>query len=351
MPAPWTRRGRGGTLRAVTILTTHVGSLPRPDDITPLLIDREHGVRFDRAEFDAAMAAAVVDVVALQRDAGIDIVSDGEMSKITYSTYVKDRMTGFGGDTPRLPALDLAPYPELRSRMAAAERWLAVVRPSVVHRSGGLRRARRPRRRHRRSAGGGRRSRRPASVRERRVAGARHRLPAERALPHARRLPRRGRRGDARRVRGDRRRRVPGADRLPRPGDGAPHRVPGVERRRVRGAGRAPRRRAQPRDAQHRARVDADAPVLGQLRRPARPRHPARRGAPGRAARTTRRRSCSRPPTHGTPTSGRCGHRRPSPTTRCSHRAWWCRPATTSIIHATSPSCSAGTSRSSARTG
>lgn len=104
----------------MTILTTHVGSLPRPDDITPLLIDREHGVRFDRAEFDAEMAAAVVDVVALQRDAGIDIVSDGEMSKITYSTYVKDRMTGFGGDTPRLPALDLAPYPELRSRMAAA---------------------------------------------------------------------------------------------------------------------------------------------------------------------------------------------------------------------------------------
>jgi len=88
--------------------------------VTPLLLDRESGTRFDRIEFDAAMSTAVGDVVAWQRDLGIDIVSDGEMSKITYSTYVKDRMTGFDGDTPRYPAADLAPYPELRQRMAAA---------------------------------------------------------------------------------------------------------------------------------------------------------------------------------------------------------------------------------------
>jgi 5-methyltetrahydropteroyltriglutamate--homocysteine methyltransferase len=104
----------------VGILTTHVGSLPRPDAITPLLLDREHGTRFDRDEFDAAMAEAVADVVRWQTDIGIGIVSDGEMSKITYSTYVKDRMTGFGGDTPRKPALDLAPYDQLRGRLAAA---------------------------------------------------------------------------------------------------------------------------------------------------------------------------------------------------------------------------------------
>jgi 5-methyltetrahydropteroyltriglutamate--homocysteine methyltransferase len=104
----------------VGILTTHVGSLPRPEAITPLLLDREHGTRFDRDEFDSAMAEAVADVVNWQVGLGIDEVSDGEMSKITYSTYVKDRMTGFGGDTPRKPALDLAPYPELRQRMAAA---------------------------------------------------------------------------------------------------------------------------------------------------------------------------------------------------------------------------------------
>jgi 5-methyltetrahydropteroyltriglutamate--homocysteine methyltransferase len=83
-------------------------------------MDRETGRHFDRAEFDAAMASAVADLVRWQRELGIDIVSDGEMSKITYSTYVKDRLTGFGGDTPRKPALDLAPYPELRQRMAAA---------------------------------------------------------------------------------------------------------------------------------------------------------------------------------------------------------------------------------------
>ncbi len=102
------------------IRTTHVGSLPRPAHITPILLDREHGVRFDRDEFDSAMAAAVAEVVQAQVDCGIDIASDGEMSKITYSTYVKDRMTGFGGDTPRKPALDLAPYAELRARLAAA---------------------------------------------------------------------------------------------------------------------------------------------------------------------------------------------------------------------------------------
>lgn len=97
-----------------------MGSLPRPESITALLLEREQQGRFDRADFDATVAAAVADIVRWQRDIGIDEVSDGEMSKITYSTYVKDRMTGFGGDTPRKPALDLAPYNTLRQRMAAA---------------------------------------------------------------------------------------------------------------------------------------------------------------------------------------------------------------------------------------
>jgi 5-methyltetrahydropteroyltriglutamate--homocysteine methyltransferase len=104
----------------VGILTTHVGSLPRPDSIAVLLMERESGIRFDRDEYEGAVAAAVADAVAWQREVGIDVVSDGEMSKITYSTYVKDRLTGFDGDTPRRPALDLEPYPELRRRMAAA---------------------------------------------------------------------------------------------------------------------------------------------------------------------------------------------------------------------------------------
>jgi 5-methyltetrahydropteroyltriglutamate--homocysteine methyltransferase len=81
---------------------------------------RETGEGFDRTTFDQAMADMVADVVARQVEAGVTVVSDGEMSKITYSTYVKDRLTGFGGDSPRKPALDLADYPELRSKLAAA---------------------------------------------------------------------------------------------------------------------------------------------------------------------------------------------------------------------------------------
>ena len=105
------------------IRTTPVGSLPRPESITATLTAREeHGLPDDaaRRSFDTTISAAVADVVRHQFDLGIDIVSDGEMSKITYSTYVKDRLTGFDGDTPRKPALDLAPYAELRNRLAAA---------------------------------------------------------------------------------------------------------------------------------------------------------------------------------------------------------------------------------------
>ena len=104
----------------MTLPVTHVGSLPRPDEAAELLMARETGERFDRDEFGQMMRRLVGDVVTRQVDAGVTVVSDGEMSKITYSTYVKDRMTGFGGDTPRKPALDLAEYPELRSRLAAA---------------------------------------------------------------------------------------------------------------------------------------------------------------------------------------------------------------------------------------
>jgi 5-methyltetrahydropteroyltriglutamate--homocysteine methyltransferase len=105
------------------IRTTHVGSMPRPDSVTACLLAREeHGLTGDgdRDAFDSAMAIGVADVVRRQVDAGVDLVSDGELSKISYSTYVKDRLTGFDGDTSRKPALDLAPYGELRNRLAAA---------------------------------------------------------------------------------------------------------------------------------------------------------------------------------------------------------------------------------------
>jgi 5-methyltetrahydropteroyltriglutamate--homocysteine methyltransferase len=102
------------------VRTTHVGSLPRGAAVADALLRREHGQTWDRAEFDAAIREHVGEVVDRQLSVGLDVISDGETSKITYSTYVKDRLTGFDGDTPRQPALDLAPYPELRTRLAAA---------------------------------------------------------------------------------------------------------------------------------------------------------------------------------------------------------------------------------------
>jgi 5-methyltetrahydropteroyltriglutamate--homocysteine methyltransferase len=99
------------------ILTTHVGSLPRPASILELLYKKENGEPYDVAAFDAAVAAAVSDVVRRQVATGIDIVSDGETSKVGYATYIKDRLSGFEGHYPRPPHLDLAPHPEFREAM------------------------------------------------------------------------------------------------------------------------------------------------------------------------------------------------------------------------------------------
>jgi len=100
------------------ILTTHVGSLPRPQSVVDMLFRREQEEPYDRAEFDRIMADAVSETVRKQVETGIDIVSDGETSKIGYATYIKDRLTGFDGDNPRQVALDLQDYPDFRARMA-----------------------------------------------------------------------------------------------------------------------------------------------------------------------------------------------------------------------------------------
>jgi 5-methyltetrahydropteroyltriglutamate--homocysteine methyltransferase len=99
------------------ILTTHVGSLPRGTAVIDLLYRKENGEAYDRAAFDAAMAAGVAEAVEKQIAAGVDVVSDGETSKVGYATYIKDRLSGFAGHYPRPPHLDLAPYPELREAM------------------------------------------------------------------------------------------------------------------------------------------------------------------------------------------------------------------------------------------
>ncbi len=100
------------------ILTTHVGSLPRSQPVADMLFQREQGGQPPPADFDAVMAQAVHDVVQQQTRIGIDIVSDGETAKIGYATYIKDRLTGFDGDSPRQVARDLLDFPEYRTRMA-----------------------------------------------------------------------------------------------------------------------------------------------------------------------------------------------------------------------------------------
>src|SRR5262245_26089066 len=103
------------------ILTTHVGSLPRTDVVVGLLEARENSKPLDAAQFDREMQQAVLDVVKRQVEIGIDIVSDGETSKISYATYVHDRLDGFSEEgsteTPR-PHLDVAPFPDLQRKMA-----------------------------------------------------------------------------------------------------------------------------------------------------------------------------------------------------------------------------------------
>lgn len=100
------------------ILTTHVGSLPRSAAVAELLLKQENEGNVDQTLFDSVLKDAVTDVVREQVACGIDIVSDGELSKIGYATYIKDRLTGFSGHRPRKPALDLQPYPEYMEKMA-----------------------------------------------------------------------------------------------------------------------------------------------------------------------------------------------------------------------------------------
>ena len=100
------------------ILTTHVGSLPRGLGLVELLYKKDAGQPYDEAAFAAAVAVGVTDAVAKQVAAGVDVVSDGEASKIGYATYVKHRLSGFAGHHSRPPHLDLAPYPELREALA-----------------------------------------------------------------------------------------------------------------------------------------------------------------------------------------------------------------------------------------
>ena len=114
------------------ILTTHVGSLPRSQAVVDFLFARERGEPFDPAAFDACMADAVSETVRRQVAAGVDIVSDGETSKISYATYVKDRYTGFDGDSPRNAPADLKLFPSFLKRLAESGGTPKYARPMCV---------------------------------------------------------------------------------------------------------------------------------------------------------------------------------------------------------------------------
>ena len=114
------------------LLSTHVGSLPRPQAVVDFLFARERAEGYDPMAFDACMTAAVFENVRRQKAAGIDIVSDGEASKISYATYVKDRYEGFGGDGPRNAPADLKLFPTFLDRLARQGGTPQYARPQCV---------------------------------------------------------------------------------------------------------------------------------------------------------------------------------------------------------------------------
>ena len=112
------------------ILTTHVGSLPRSQAVTDTVFAQERGEAVPDGA--AIIRDAVLEVVARQAETGVDIVSDGEMSKISYATYIKDRLTGFDGDSPRKPPSDLEEFPGFLERQASSGGTPTYRRPCCV---------------------------------------------------------------------------------------------------------------------------------------------------------------------------------------------------------------------------
>ncbi len=114
------------------ILTTHVGSLPRPGDVCDVLFARERGEAVDTAKADAIITSATMAALARQRQTGIDLPSDGEMSKISYATYIKERLSGFDGDSPRRVPADLEAFASFRERLSRGGGTPTYRRPRCV---------------------------------------------------------------------------------------------------------------------------------------------------------------------------------------------------------------------------
>ncbi len=116
----------------MSILTTHVGSLPRPENVSDLLFKRENKDFYEEEYFNEVILNGVYEVVKKQIDAGIDIISDGEMSKISYATYVKDRYNGFAGNSERNTPKDLEKFPNYMKKIAESGGTPAYSRPCCI---------------------------------------------------------------------------------------------------------------------------------------------------------------------------------------------------------------------------
>ena len=111
------------------ILTTHVGSLPRSKILSEFLFTKDKGESFNLNEFDEVVSQNVHEIVKKQLDIGIDFISDGEMSKISYATYVKERINGFSGESERRAPADLDAFPEYKEKIAKSGGTPTYTRP------------------------------------------------------------------------------------------------------------------------------------------------------------------------------------------------------------------------------
>ena len=200
-------------------LTTHTGSLPRPDDLIRTMYAKEEGVPVDPAALAARVRAAVAEVVKKQAAAGVDLINDGEMSKPSYATYIKDRLDGFGGTGNTFVYQDLAEFPEAGKARVRRSRPLA---PQDAGLQRADQRARRAGGRHRcrqsESGAGAREGRR--RLHERGLARRGVAVLPQRALPEPGGLSGGDRRGHAARIRDRRQGRLRAADRLSGPRHG-----------------------------------------------------------------------------------------------------------------------------------
>ena len=115
------------------INTTHVGSLPRSNELSDLLFKKDKKEKIDLVNFDSVVKKDVKRIVKKQIDLGIDFISDGEMSKISYATYVKDRIDGFSGESDRKAPKDLDDFPTFKERIARTGGTPTYTRPCCTH--------------------------------------------------------------------------------------------------------------------------------------------------------------------------------------------------------------------------